>query len=89
VRARVNAQSEIDVLKFPHGVLRPGSQDEVMVVTPEGRLEARHVVYAVAKDGSLLVRRGLLPSDRLLAAPKPEAKSGDLVSVESATKVAP
>jgi hypothetical protein len=49
-----------------------------------GRLEARHVVLAVDKDGTLLVRRGLTPTDRVLAKPKPEAKTGDVVSVEAA-----
>jgi len=84
VRARVHAKDEIDVLKLPHGTLRPGSQDEVMVVTAEGKLEARHVVYAVDKDGTLLVRRGIAATDKLLSAPKPESKSGDVVTIDTA-----
>lgn len=84
VQARVSAKREISVLKLPHEVLRPGSQDEVLVIAPSGRLELRHVVLSVDKDGTLLVRRGLEPSDKLVAKPKPEAKAGDLVTIEGA-----
>ena len=84
VQARVDAKNEIAVQRLPHEVLRPGSQDEVLVVGEGGRLEARHLVLAVDKDGSLLVRRGLNPGDKLVAKPKPEAKSGDVVTVEAA-----
>lgn len=84
VQARVDAKSEIPVLRLPHEVLRPGSQDEVLILGDGGRLEVRHVVLAVDKDGTLLVRRGLQASDRLVEKPKPEAKAGDLVTVEGA-----
>lgn len=84
VQAHVDAKTEIAVQRLPHDVLRPGSQDEVLVVRDGGRLEVRHVVLAVDKDGSLLVRRGLDPGDQLVAKPKPEAKSGDVVTVEPA-----
>jgi RND family efflux transporter MFP subunit len=83
VQARVDAKNEIAVLRLPHEVLRPGSQDEVMVVLDSGRLEARHVVLAVDKDGTLLVRRGLAAGDKVVAKPKPEAKTGDVVSIEA------
>jgi RND family efflux transporter MFP subunit len=81
VQARVDAKSEIAVVRLPHEVLRPGSQDEVMVVSEGGRLEARRVVLAVDKDGSLLVRRGLSESDKVVSKPKPEAKTGDQVAI--------
>jgi multidrug efflux pump subunit AcrA (membrane-fusion protein) len=84
VQARVDAKNEIAVLRLPHDVLRPGSQDEVMVVLDGGRLEARHVVLSVDKDGTLLVRRGLGATDKVVAKPKPEAKTGDVVSIEAA-----
>jgi hypothetical protein len=71
------------VLKLPHEVLRPGSQDEVLVVGAGGLLDVRHVVLAVDKDGSLLVRRGLDATDKLVSKPKPEAKAGDVVSVDA------
>jgi hypothetical protein len=57
-----------------------------MVVLDGGRLEARRVVLAVDKDGTLLVRRGLSATDKLVAKPKPEAKTGDLVKVEATGK---
>jgi hypothetical protein len=72
------------VLRLPHDVLRPGAQDEVMVVLDGGRLEARRIVLAVDKDGTLLVRRGLTASEKVVAKPKPEAKTGDLVKVDAA-----
>lgn len=84
VQAHVDAKNEIQVLRFPHDVLRPGSQDEVVVVGDGGRLDVRHVVLAVDKDGSLLVRKGLSATDKLVAKPKPEAKTGDVVTVEPA-----
>ena len=84
VQARVDAKTEIAVVRMPHDVLRPGSQDEVMVVADGGRLEARHVVFAVDKDGTLLVRRGLSATDKVVSKPKPEAKTGDVVSVDAA-----
>jgi RND family efflux transporter MFP subunit len=84
VRGSVTAQHPIEVLKLPHSVLRPGSQDEVFVVGPERQLEARYVVYAVAPDGALLVRRGLSRSDQVVIAPKAESKAFDRVELEPA-----
>ncbi len=84
VQAHVDAKSEIQVVRLPHEVLRPGSQDEIVVVADGGRLEVRHVVLAVDKDGSLLVRRGLTAGDKVVAKPKPEAKTGDVVAIEPA-----
>jgi RND family efflux transporter MFP subunit len=83
VQAHVDAKQEIDVLKLPHEVLRPGSQDEVMVVGEGGRLDTRRVVFAVDKDGTLLIRRGISASDKLVSKPKPEAKAGDVVTIEA------
>jgi RND family efflux transporter MFP subunit len=82
VQAHVNAKSEIDVVRLPHEVLRPGSQDEVLVVLDGGRLDVRRVVFSIDKDGTLLVRRGVTAADKLVAKPKPEAKAGDVVTVE-------
>ena len=84
VQAHVDAKNEIEVLKLPHGVLRPGSQDEVLVVLEAGRLDARRIVFSIDKDGTLLVRHGITAADRLVAKPKPEAKAGDVVTVEAA-----
>jgi len=85
VRARVAAQREIPVLRVPHAVLRPGSQDEVLVVgAASSRLDLRRIVYSIAPDGTLLVRRGIDASDELVLAPIAEAKAGDEVRVERA-----
>jgi hypothetical protein len=54
-----------------------------MVVGAGGRLDARRVVLSVDKDGTLLVRAGLEASDRVVAKPKPEAKAGDVVTVDA------
>jgi RND family efflux transporter MFP subunit len=77
-RATIAVKESLSVLSFPHRVLKPGSQDEVFVVT-DGKLAARRVDFSVASDGSLLVRRGLAANEDVLADPWPEAKSGDLV----------
>jgi RND family efflux transporter MFP subunit len=84
VQARVDAKKEISVLKLPHEVLRPGSQDEAMAVAEGGKLEVRRLVLSVDKDGSLLVRGGLNPNDKLVRKPRPEAKAGDVVSIDTA-----
>jgi hypothetical protein len=55
----------------------------VLVVGEGGRLDTRHVVFAVDKDGTLLVRRGLSAGEKLVSKPKPEAKAGDVVTVEA------
>jgi hypothetical protein len=70
------------VLALPHEALRPGSQDEVMVVKGD-RLSARRVDFVIARDGSLLVRRGLDARDDVLAAPWAEAKDGDAIAMAS------
>jgi RND family efflux transporter MFP subunit len=88
VQAHVDAKTPISVLKFPHEVLRPGSQDEVVVLGEGNRLETRRVVLAVDKDGTLLVRRGLSEGEKVVLKPKPEAKTGDQVALETAAPAA-
>jgi multidrug efflux pump subunit AcrA (membrane-fusion protein) len=83
VRATIKAARPIDVLSLPHGVIRPGSQDEVMVVKGD-RLAVRRIDFVIDRDGSLLVRRGLEATDDVVAAPWAEAKDGDRVAVEIA-----
>lgn len=84
VRAWVEAREPIDVLRLPHGVLRPGSQDEVFVVHAEtSRLQARRIVFAVAPDGALLVRDGIGAQDRVVLDPIPEARAGDVVRTQA------
>jgi multidrug efflux system membrane fusion protein len=76
VHAAVTGLKPVQVLRLPPSALRPGSQNEVMVV--EGaRVHARHVLFARAADGSLLVRSGLEPKERVILAPTAEAQDGD------------
>ena len=88
VRGKINAGDPIPVLELPHDVLRPGSQDEVFVVDGD-KLALRRVSYAVAKDGTLLVRFGLSASDRVVVAPKPEFEAGHAVTVTQPDQPAP
>jgi RND family efflux transporter MFP subunit len=84
VRARIQGGAPLPVLRLPHEALRPGSQDEVLVVQGDALLTKRFG-YALAPDGSLLVRQGLEASDEVVISPKPEAKTGDRVVREGAT----
>lgn len=81
VRARIEGGAPLPVLRLPHEALRPGSQDEVLVVQGEA-LVTKRLSYALGKDGSLLVRQGLDATDNVVISPKPEAKTGDRVVVE-------
>jgi membrane fusion protein (multidrug efflux system) len=85
VRAEVEGKQPIPVLSFPAGVIRPGSQNEVMVVE-NGRLAARAVVFHPAPDGMIFVRAGLDANDHVVVDPSPEAKDGDQAPVLSIAK---
>jgi len=76
VRAAVSGLKPVQVLRVPGSALRPGSQNELFVVE-NGRQRVRHVLYARAADGALLVRSGLEPNERVVAAPTAEAADGD------------
>jgi RND family efflux transporter MFP subunit len=84
VRATLRGAKPITVLAFPHTVLRPGSQNEVLVVT-NGTLAVRRIDHVVAPDGRLLVRKGVTPSDDVVLRPWPEAQDGLAVTVASTT----
>jgi RND family efflux transporter MFP subunit len=79
VRAQLLGLDEISVLKLPANALRPGSQNEVMVVKA-GRLERRRVTFSTVGE-SLFVRAGLSADEQVLLAPSPEAQDGDPVAV--------
>lgn len=81
VRATISGDTPIDVVKLPHSVLKPGSQDELFVIEGD-RLDLRHVDFSVAPDGSLLVRRGVSAHEAVLKEPWPEAQAGDAVKVQ-------
>jgi RND family efflux transporter MFP subunit len=84
VRARIDGAGEIDAVRIPAAARRPGSQDEVVKVERAGdRKQARvvRVSFVVDADGSLVVQRGLTPSDEVLLSPSPELHDGDPLDV--------
>jgi RND family efflux transporter MFP subunit len=92
VRAEVVGTEPIDVVRLPGTVIRPGSQDEVLVVpgAKEGgaaTLETRRVVFTALRDGAVLVRAGLTPADVVLAAPVAETAAGQSILVGSLAPV--
>jgi RND family efflux transporter MFP subunit len=78
VRAQVRGAEKMDVVRLPHGVLKPGSQDEILVVEEE-KLVSRRIAFSIAPDGALLVRSGVTATDAVLANPWPEATTGTQV----------
>ena len=64
VRAAVSGLDAVPVLRLPATALRPGSQNEVLVADG-GRTRVRHIAFARAADGALLVRSGLEPNERV------------------------
>lgn len=85
VRARVNGSTPIEVVRLPASALRPGSQD-VVLVAEGGVLRERRVVFVLANDGDLLVRRGITLADQVVRAPSAEHKDGDPVITTLETK---
>lgn len=83
VRAAVTGLKPVQVLRVPATALRPGSQNELLVVDG-ARLHVRHVLYARAADGALLVRGGLEPKERVMLTPTAEAQDGDAVGLAEA-----
>lgn len=83
VRARIEGGAALPVLRLPHEALRPGTQDEIAVVSND-TLSIKRISFAIAKDGALLVRQGLEASENVVISPKPEAETGDRVLVEKA-----
>jgi RND family efflux transporter MFP subunit len=79
VRAKVAGVKGMPVLKLPHEVLKPGSQDELLVVAG-GVLASRRDVYSVSPKGDLYVRHGLAAGERVVLSPKAEATVGDRVN---------
>jgi RND family efflux transporter MFP subunit len=82
VRAKLRSGRALSVLKLPREVLRPGGQDELLVVVNDA-LASRRVIYSISSEGELLVRHGLSPSERVVLSPKSDAKAGDRVLVQA------
>ena len=83
VRAVIEGGAPIAVLRIPVVALRPGSQDEVVLVE-EGKLVLRRVAFARAEGGFLLVRAGLDAGAAVVALPSAEMRAGEAVVVEKA-----
>lgn len=83
VRGWVDSQREVSVVRLPHTVLRPGSQDEILVVDRDV-LQLRKIVFVTDTDGAILARTGVTPLDQVVVSPNPEAKSGDRVQIDQA-----
>jgi RND family efflux transporter MFP subunit len=75
VKGTIRGAREIDVFRLPGTALRPGSQDELVVL--EGELvRIKRVSFEVDRDGSLLVHRGVDEASRVVEKPSAEVKDG-------------
>jgi RND family efflux transporter MFP subunit len=75
VRASIEGKQEIEVLRFPASVIRPGSDDEVLIVEAN-KLVVRRVLSSSNPDGTILVRSGLAATDRVLTHPTTNDREG-------------
>lgn len=75
VRAQIRGGQPVPVVRLPHTVLKPGSQDELFVIEGE-KLVGRRIAATVAPDGALLVRSGVRADETVLDAPWAEATTG-------------
>lgn len=75
VKGTIRGAREIDVFRLPGTALRPGSQDEIVVLDGE-LVRIRRVSFEVDRDGSLLVHRGVDESSRVVEKPSAEVKDG-------------
>jgi RND family efflux transporter MFP subunit len=82
VRATIKSDKAIDVLELPPEVLRPGGQDEVVVLAGES-VSVKRITYSIDKSGKLLVRYGIDAKDQVVLNPKPELEPGRAVKVLS------
>jgi len=76
VRAEVVGLPAVPVLRLPGSTLRPGSQDELVLVK-DGKAELRRVVFSATRDGSLVVMKGLTATEDVMLSPVSETKQGD------------
>ncbi len=71
VHATIDGGGARDVLRYPASVIRPGSQDE-LVVMESGAPRVRRISFVRADDGAVLVRAGVTESDDVVLTPAPE-----------------
>lgn len=85
VRAQVVAQEPVDAFELPGSAIRPGSQDEVVVVK-DGKAHLVRVSHTSGQNGVIYVRKGLDAADRVVARPRSEVKEGDVIDPTPAAK---
>lgn len=85
VRAHILAQEPIDALELPGSAVRPGSQDELVVVQ-DGKAHLVRVTYSSGENGVIYVRKGLDASARVVARPRSEIKEGEPIDLNPAAK---
>lgn len=77
VHASIDGGKEVDGLRLPGSVRRPGAQSELVIVR-EGKLHfVRVQKYVDNADGAWIVKDGLSAEDRVVLSPSAEAKEGD------------
>ncbi len=79
VEARLQAAQTRTSVRLPRSALRPGAQDELFVVAPDGRLELRKVAYIVDAAGRVFVTRGVSAGDRVVTEPTESLTQGLVV----------
>jgi RND family efflux transporter MFP subunit len=76
VRATVTSSREVTVIELPPGTLRPGSQDEVVVLAA-GKAQIHRVLFTQGEGGEIFVRSGVSAADAVVLNPSSEVREGD------------
>jgi RND family efflux transporter MFP subunit len=83
VRATVVAgQTPVRVVKLPAEALRPGSQDEFVLVQGD-KAKVVRATFARDESGSLLVREGVTETDVVVIGPSASTRTGDVLTVRT------
>ncbi len=78
VHATIDSGKDVNGLRLPATVRRPGAQSEVVVVK-DGKLHFVAVQKTTDTDGTWVVRDGVSTADLVVLSPNAEAKEGDSV----------
>ncbi len=82
VEAEIPGRLLQDVIILPRKVMRAG--DEVLVVTPDNRIERRNLEITWRDQGHVVVRTGLSAGDRVSLTQLPYAPNGSQVKISGA-----
>jgi len=83
VEAKIPGRLLQDVIVLPRKVIR--AADEVLVITPDNRIERRNLEVAWRDQASVVVRAGLSAGERVALTQLPYAPQGSLVRISGAT----